>query len=254
MKILSIHLQGGDNLRIAVCDDEQLFLDLITSILIKEFKNHNIDCEIVPFKMCKEFLSSHRSNNFDIVFLDIVMPEINGFEAAKELRRISEKTCVIFITTESSMVYDSFEFQPFYFVPKGTKKFIEERLALVANKLAIRFFADKQISLSLPYGKTFLLTPMQIKYLRSSANYTEYILINRTVVRIRQKLDDAMKELSSSLFSRIHKSYAVNMKYIKTIDYSSYGLLLDDDTFLNISRKYKNDLEEAYCSYLRNFG
>ena len=95
---------------------------------------------------------------------------------------------------------------------------------------------------------------MQIKYLRSSANYTEYILADNSVVKIRQKLDGAMTGLSENLFARIHKSYAVNMKYIKTIDYSSYGLLLDDDTFLNISRKYKNDLEEAYCSYLRDFG
>jgi len=241
-------------LRIAVCDDEQTFLNLISSILIKEFKNHNIDCEIVTFNTCKEFLSSHCTNNFDVVFLDIVMPEMNGFEAAKEIRKISEKTYVIFVTTENSLVYDSFEFQPFYFVPKGTKKFIEERLSLVVSRLIIRFLADKQLSLPLPYGKNILITPTQIKYLRSSANYTEYILNDNTAVRVRQKLDDAMEQLSPDFFVRIHKSYAVNMKYIKTIDYSSYGLLLDDDTFLNISRKYKNDLEEAYCGYLRNFG
>lgn len=241
-------------MRIAICDDEQMFLDLIRGILIKEFKNHSIDCEIITFKTCKEFLSSHRINNFDIVFLDIIMPEMNGFEAAKEIRKISEKTYVIFVTTENSLVYDSFEFQPFYFVPKGTEKFIEERLTLVVNKLVIRFLADKQISLPLPYSKNILLAPMQIKYLRSSANYTEYILANNSVVKTRQKLDDAMTVLSKNIFSRIHKSYAVNMRYIKTIDYSSYGLLLDDDTFLNISRKYKNDLEEAYCSYMRDFG
>lgn len=241
-------------MRIAICDDEQMFLDLIRGILIKEFKNHSTDCEIITFKTCKDFLLSHRINNFDIVFLDIIMPEMNGFETAKEIRKISERTYIIFITTESSLVYDSFEFQPFYFVPKGTKKFVEERLALVANKLVIRFSADKQISLPLPYGKNILLTPMQIKYLRSSANYTEYILADNSVVKIRQKLDGAMTCLSENLFARIHKSYAVNMKYIKTIDYRSYGLLLDDNTFLNISRKYKNNLEEAYCSYLRDFG
>lgn len=241
-------------MRIAICDDDQVYLNMISGILKSEFESRNIDCEMTPFLSCNEFLTEHRESNFDAVFLDIVMPETNGFEAAKELRKISEKTYVIFVTTENSLVYDSFEFQPFYFVPKGTKRFIEERLALVVNKLAIRFLADKQISLPLPYGKSVLLSPMQIMYLRSSANYTEYILTDNTAVRIRQKLDDAMNELNTSLFVRIHKSYAVNMKYIKNIDYSSYGLLLNDDTFLNISRKYKNDLEEAYCSYLRNFG
>lgn len=241
-------------MKIAICDDEKMFLDLISNILTKEFKSHSTDCEIVTFKNCKDFLSSHRINYFDIVFLDIVMPEMNGFEAAKEIRKISEKTYVIFVTTENSLVYDSFEFQPFYFVPKGTRKFIEERLTLVINKLKNRFLADKQLSLPLPYGKNFIVTPMRIRYIRSCANYTEYILTDNSVAKIRQKLDDAMMELNENLFSRIHKSYAVNMKYIKNIDYSSCGLLLDDDTFLNISRKYKNDFEEAYCSYLRNFG
>ncbi len=88
-------------MRIAVCDDVQVFLDLITGILIKEFKINSISCEIVAFKSCKEFLESHRNNNFDVVFLDIMMPEIGGFEAAKEIRKISEKTYVIFVTTET---------------------------------------------------------------------------------------------------------------------------------------------------------
>ena len=241
-------------MRIAVCDDEQVYLDLISEILKKEFKNQNIDCQIFSFNSCDNFLKNHREKIFDVAFLDIVMPEMNGFEAAKEIRKISEKTYVIFVTTESSLVYDSFEFQPFYFVPKGTKDFIEERLSLIVTKLAHHFSADKKILLSLPYGKNIFIAPMQIQHLRSSANYTEYFLTDSTALKIRCKLDDAMEQLSSNFFVRIHKSYAVNMKYIKTIDYSSYGVLLDDDTFLNISRKYKNDLEEAYCSFLRNFG
>ena len=182
------------------------------------------------------------------------MPEMNGFEAAKKLRKTSEKTYVIFVTTESSMVYDSFEFQPFYFLPKGSRKFVEERLALVVDRLAIRFAADKQILLPLPYGKSLPVTPMQIKYLRSSANYTEYVLTDSRIIKVRRKLDEAAAELSPNLFVRIHKSYAVNMKYIREIDYSSFGLLLDDGEFLNISRKYKNDLEAAYGNYLISFG
>ena len=71
---------------------------------------------------------------------------------------------------------------------------------------------------------------------------------------MRRKLDDAFSELSPNLFLRIHKSYAVNMSFIRRIDFSEMLVYLKDGSTAYISRNYKKDVEAAYGEYRRSFG
>ena len=106
----------------AICDDNDAMLNFLNTKICEIFTENGICFELQSFLSGQDFLQKHESNPFDVVFMDIVMPEIDGFEVAKQIRRISFNTYIIFITTESSLVYDSFDFQPFYFIPKGKPK------------------------------------------------------------------------------------------------------------------------------------
>ena len=78
-----------------------------------------------------------------------------GFDVAKQMREISKDTYLIFITTESSLVYDSFDFQPFYFIPKGKPQVFEERLRHVAGKLALHTAANEKILIDGSFDNKF---------------------------------------------------------------------------------------------------
>ena len=82
----------------------------------------------------------------------------------------------------------------------------------------------------------------------------EYSIKGREPIKVRRKLDEAMYELDSNLFVRLHKSYGVNMDFIKKIDFSELTVLLKDDSLLTISRSRKKEAEAAYIEYLRHFG
>jgi len=85
-------------------------VDYLRGLIADAYSANGLNSEIECFSSAEEFLGKHAETPFDIVFLDIVMPEINGFEAARLIRKISPKTYIIFITMESSLVYDSFDF------------------------------------------------------------------------------------------------------------------------------------------------
>ena len=240
-------------LKIAVCDDDQTMLDFVSKNVNSLFVQNGIKHTIVRFLSGEEFLKAHKFDPFDVVFLDIIMPEAGGFDIAKEMRGLFQKTYIIFVTTESSLVYESFDFQPFYFIPKGSPKILAERLSHVVKRLAIHLSANKKIILKAPYGDEYSIDPLSIISAESSTKYVSYCFTNRPPLRIKQKLDEAQTVLNSYLFVRIHNRFIVNMKHIKRIDYPNLEVTLNDERTLNISRSYKKELEKLYDIYLRNF-
>lgn len=240
-------------LKIAVCDDDPIMLDFVSKNAGTLLLKNGIEHIIARFLSGTEFLKAHKADPFDVVFLDIIMPEAGGFDVAKEMRGLFQKTYIIFVTTESSLVYESFDFQPFYFTPKGSPKILAERLSHVVKRLAVHLSANKKIILKAPYGDEYSVDPLKIISAESSTKYVLYRFADREPLKIRQKLDDAGAELNPYLFVRIHNRFIVNMKHIKRIDYPNLEVAMSDGRTLNISRSYKKELEKLYDIYLRNF-
>lgn len=240
-------------LKIAVCDDDRIMLDFVSKNADFLLSQNRIGHSITRFLSGTEFLKAHKADPFDVVFLDIIMPGAGGFDIVKEMRGLFQKTYIIFVTTESSLVYESFDFQPFYFIPKGSPKILVERLSHVVKRLAIHLSANERIILKAPYGDEYSIDPLSIISAESSTKYVSYCFTNRPPLRIRQKLDEAQTALNPYLFVRIHNRFIVNMRHIKRIDYPNLEVTMNDERTLNISRSYKKELEKLYDIYLRNF-
>lgn len=248
---------------VSICDDSRIFLEKLNREIAGSMTKFRIRHSIESFFTGREFLERHRENPFDVVFLDIKMPDMNGFQVAEEIRRISQKTIIIFVTTEDALVYDSFSFQPFDFIPKLSPDkssvhkdydFMSLRIERTVKRLLHRFTAAEKIGLDMPYGEKLYVKIEDIQLLRTAGNYVEYSIKEHEPVKVRRKLDEAMEELDATLFVRIHKSYGVNMGFIKNIDYSQLLITLKDGSMVTISRAHKKDVEAAYIEYLRNFG
>lgn len=240
-------------INIAICDDNQPMLDFLNNRIDKYLTEIGTAHKISCFQSGRSFLESHSSRLFDVVFLDIVMPQINGFEIAKQIRKISQNTCIIFITTESSLVYDSFDFQPFYFIPKSKPKITEERLKYVINKLSIHMATAEKILIAGAYENNKYISPSELLFIKSSVNNVEYHLTDGTAQIVRGKLDDIAQTLNCYIFARTHNRFIVNMSHIDVIDYPNMEIRLDNGEYIRISRGYKKDFEESYIKYTRNF-
>lgn len=238
---------------IAICDDNKPMLDFLADRVDDILTENGIMHETSTFQSGQDFLECHVKRPFDVVFLDIVMPEPNGFEIAKQVRRISRDTYIIFITTEESLVYESFDFQPFYFIPKSRLKITEEKLRYVVRKLSLHMSAGEKVLISGAYENKKYVSPGEILYIKSSVNNIEYHLIGGETRAVRGRLDEILKSLNPYLFARTHNRYIVNMNHIDTVDYPNMEIRLDNNEFIGISRGRKKEFEEAYLRYTRNF-
>lgn len=83
------------NYRIAVCDDDPVFLEETTNLILNYQFEKDMNLTLSPFKSSKNLLTNFRhANDYHIVFLDIEMPEPNGIELASIIRSSIEPPCI----------------------------------------------------------------------------------------------------------------------------------------------------------------
>ena len=240
-------------IRTAICDDNEPMLDFLNNKIAEIFEENEMHCEISTFHSGNDFLESHTQRPFDVVFLDIVMPDISGFEAAKKLRVISRDTYIIFVTTESDLVYDSFDFQPFHFIPKSKPTVTENKLREVIKRLALHISANEKVVIAGAYDTHKIVSPNEILYIKSSLNNVEYHFSDGTKFTVRGKLDDIQNDLNAYIFARTHNRYIVNMNYVDMVDYPNMEIRLLGGETIVISRSCKKEFDEAYVRFRRNF-
>lgn len=239
-------------IKIAVCDDQKIYVDIISKHVAKYFNDYDMECQISTFTCGKSFVNNMQQNIYDVVFLDIVMPDKDGFEIAEQIMNL-ENICVVFVTTESNLVFKSLDFRPFHFIPKGDSDVLQLKLKHVVDKLIEHFSTRKPVCFDLPYGEKIYLKPDEILYLSSAANYINVFTLNGNDTKIRKKLDDLSDVLPNRFFVRVHKRYIVNMKHIHKVDLPNSQIILNNKTEIDISRSLKNDFMTKYNEYLCSF-
>ena len=240
------------NIRIAICDDEPIILNLLKKLIYDEMKNNELEFEdIFVFESGNSLLEEYSKQPFDVIFLDIRMPDMNGFDIAARLRDISSKTFIIFITTDSGLVFNAFDFQPFHFIRKIPSDQLEIQLNSVIKKLSRHIRQNDSLILDLPYNEKTNVCVRDIIYISSEKNYLNYHLID-SLIRVRGKISEAKDKFAVYDFVRIHNRIMVNMRNINIIDYPNYEIKLKNGEVINIGRVYKKELQEKYTLYLRS--
>lgn len=91
-------------IKIAVCDDNEKMLDILNQTIVQEFQKYTNDFSAKSYVNGNLLLDDNNNTPFDVLFLDIDMPQISGFEIAKKLRDEFKQCFIIFITNHSELV------------------------------------------------------------------------------------------------------------------------------------------------------
>ena len=106
-------------IRIAVVDDEKIILDSISEKVSDIFNEYKVEFEKYNFTDGKSLIKSYFQKRFDLIFLDIDMPNITGIDIAEKLRSYDDSVEIIFVTNKEKMVYQTLKYAPFRFIRKS---------------------------------------------------------------------------------------------------------------------------------------
>lgn len=239
-------------LKIAVCDDDQTMLSVISSQLKEIYAEKGIQTNIELFSEGNSLLKRHKKVFFQVVFLDISMPDMDGFQAAAELKAWNREIVIIFVTSKEELVYESFDYQPFHFIRKENNESLKAQLAHVVEKLEEYKKSSGRISVTLPYGTATEIDVDKIVVVQSEKNYLEYEIAGEETLRIRESLNAAEEKLRGYDFIRISSRTMVNLKYVSRIREKEGAVILKDGYSYSLSRNYKKIVVSAYMKYLRS--
>lgn len=234
-------------IKIAICDDEVYQLDTTFNLLSTILNEESIDIDMLKFTSSLELLNFLHDNEsyFDIVFLDIVMDGINGIDLAKFIRKSDSFVNIIFTTTSKDYLLDGYDVNATSYLLKPIiyKKIKDVILNCIDNitEKTNNFFCVK-INKNI-----YKLNLKDIIYFESSLRKIIIHRENNDNFVFHNKLDKVETEFDITNFVRCHKSYLVNLNYVKEIKNSN--LITKNNSKIPISRTYLNSTKESFLDY-----
>lgn len=239
-------------MKIVMIDDELDSLNMLEIEIKKAFPNFEI---IAKFNNASEAIQQINALDFDVLFLDIQMPEYNGFEVLQKIEHANFD--IVFLTAYSEYAIEAIKAKAFdyllkpidtYELVESLNKIIQKQNQMYQNQM--NFFLSKinegtsnRIRIPTQDGISFLDTK-DIIYCKAESNYT-HIFTTDQVLFISKTLKHLEELLKEYQFIRTHQSYLVNPTHIKEYKRKDGGyLLLSNGHTAYISKNKRDFLSE----------
>ena len=243
-------------LKVLLVDDEERATDSLRLMIEKTIP------EISRVMVCNDSRkAAEMVHEFQpgLVFLDIQMPHMNGFEVLEKMPNKNFK--IIFTTAYNEYAIQAIRFSAFDYLLKpvdmeelqsSVQRFIQgnedyrqqyELLKNIMHNIQASSAEDFRLALPTKEGVHFLV-PQEIICCESLGNYTRFYAMNNRQYLISKTLGDYDTLLTPHNFIRTHKSHLVNRKFISFIDHDGY-VVLKDGARVEVSRRRKEDVMAA---------
>lgn len=219
--------------RIAILDDEQEYISLITSITKEYMLKRGFEYEIKTYTSSKDLMDDYNASKKEMIYLlDVEVPGMNGIEVAKQIRLKQWDSFIIYITNYIQYAVPAFEVNALRYIPKSM---LEEKLqdAYDAIKDIVRRRSKNQRYYIFEVGgKGYKIKLSDILYLMKEGKYVKIICKNQ-IYSVRKTLGEVVKEIGSEEFLIIERGYAVNMQHVVSV--RDRQVQLDDETKLFVA-------------------
>lgn len=237
---------------IAIVDDDILICATIDEFLRKKLCFQQIS--ISDFSNGKELIDAlENGESFDIIFMDVYMQPINGYDAGLYIRQnfASKNVFLVYISTRTENLIPFFALHPFDYIekPVSTKK-----LDSLIDRIMSCINTEKDRITIRVHSKDILLNLSSIIYATTLESHrVKIIIIDGEPIVFYGKLSelyDALNAITDCIV-QIHKSYIINLNHIKSMSRTSVELQ-HVDTPLPISQKYQHQISDIYYKYINS--
>lgn len=185
--------------------------------------------------------------DFDAYFLDIELPDMDGFEFAMKIQAHQKNAVIIFVTNHRHLVFDSFTVHPFDFIVKHcSDQVFQEKINNLENQLI-----SQNKTLQLVQGCRIVRVRLgDIIYMQKIHNDL-YIKLHNHELHIRKSIKEINKILPKNFF-KIDSATIVNLVHVKK--YEQNAIVMSTNEKLRLNRRGKKHFKKAYmnCQWRRD--
>lgn len=231
-------------LKIAVVEDQQEVREELCRFIQRYAVENSLQAEAVPIED-GAVVAEHYEPGWDIIFMDVEMPGLDGFRAAEKIRETDADVVLVFVTNMAQYAIRGYEVDALDYVLKPVNYYqFSTKLSRAIQRVQRR--KGGQIVLQLAGGGIQLLDTGEIYYLETRSRMLYYHTVKGEFA-VRASLQSAEKQLAEYHFVRCNQCYLVNLKHVRGIE-NEFALVGEDR--LEISRRQKVAFLTAVASYM----
>ena len=202
-------------IRIAMCDDETMFLQTYQKKVSELFQEHNVDCKIDTYTDARRFLEDCEKTSYDLIFLDIDMPGRNGIEASRALRERNQSIVLLFVTNLAQYAIAGYEVDALDYILKPINYF-SFKLKIQKALETVRRVQGTLLTIASDHGQQ-LVRDSEIFYIEVQGHNLIYHTLHGDLTATGT-LKQIEAQLKPSGFYRCNYCYLVNLRHVGFLD------------------------------------
>lgn len=229
------------SLTIAICDDNENQIKELRRRLDEWSADKPFALAIDEYVSAESFLFHYPDKPCDLLLLDIEMKKLNGMELAKKLRADGDMLPIVFITGYSDYMNDGYEVEALHYLLKPVDK---TKLFSVLDRYINRHTFKNEIMLFCE-GKTLHISSDAIMYCEAVGKKTHAHTKEQTLI-----CDTGISSMAKSLsdtFTICHRSYIVNLRFVRSIDKTV--ITLDNGETIPLSRRLYKEVNDKFIQF-----
>ena len=240
--------------RLAICDDEEVHIDRICQYLAAYESESGNKLLVERYSSARVLLEELRSGEkqYDILFLDVDMPDMQGTDAAIEIRNFDKETQICFITSYENYAYQAFKVDAIGYLVKPVAyadfRHMANRCIVQLQYIRDREAAEERF-FCIKTERSERIIPLQsILYIEKKRNKCVFHLTDREVTSY-DTLSKVYERLNPQQFYYTHQGYIVNFDHIKEVE--TDRIYLAGDLEIPVSRRYYPQLREMHINKMK---
>ncbi|WP_162321676.1 LytR/AlgR family response regulator transcription factor [Nesterenkonia haasae] len=231
--------------RVALVDDEEAPRAIVASHLHRYSQEHGERFQISSFSSGVEFTSPYRAD-YDIIFLDVQMPGLDGFDTARRIRNLDSEVVIVFVTNMASHAIRGYEVQAMNYLVKPVKYFpFSHEVRRAVHEL--RRYPSAAVMLNTAEGSA-RVEISSLVYLESDRHRITIHALDRKY-ELTGTLKHFEAELDGKGFFRSNNGYLVNLRHVVGVQDSR--CLMRTGEQLQISRTRRRSFMDALAEHMR---
>ncbi|RKI38801.1 DNA-binding response regulator [bacterium D16-51] len=232
-------------MKIAVCEDNQAEADWLKKVIEKWAADNRMDVQVSCYSETGQFLFAYEESCFDMLFLDVQMPEEDGISLARRLRKKNDSIPIVFVTGMDEYISEGYEVEAVHYLVKPVK---EEKVKECLERIA------KKLAAGMPYvvlgteDGVYKVLQKDIVKIEVFARQCFYTTTNGQYAVV-QSLKQAQEGLEAGCFKECYRGVLVNLCHIEAVEHNR--VLLTGGIEAPVSRRLYGKLNEAFIGYVR---
>lgn len=237
--------------KIAICDDNEILIKKYKTMLKKIISDRQLEIDIECFYSGISLLETVKEDRdgFDIIFLDILMEQLNGVETARRIRDMKSRAIIIFLTSSEEYIFDTMGIKAMAYLMKDelTNQNLEKIFLEAIKKTDER--KDNVLCFEKDNG-TYQISYQDVCFIKVYNGY--YYIHHWDGVIFENNDSEILKKLENKGFYQVHPQYIIGLRYIDTIEKNQVILSDQSHNVIPIDKSLAEGLKIAFADFMLN--